>query len=74
MLKRKSSDIEDPAQKWQKVQAVDLDMCERDAIQGKKKDTVRFLSLAFFVVQVFNIDYLQDTVLHVVPCPRQVIP
>ena len=41
-------------------------MCERGAIQGKKKDTVRFLSLSFFFVQFFHINYLQDTVLHVV--------
>ncbi|EDR12989.1 uncharacterized protein LACBIDRAFT_312094 [Laccaria bicolor S238N-H82] len=27
------------AQQWQTVQVVDLDRCERGAIQGKKKDT-----------------------------------
>ncbi|KIJ96850.1 hypothetical protein K443DRAFT_134021 [Laccaria amethystina LaAM-08-1] len=27
------------AQQWQNVQVVDLDRCERGAIQGKKKDT-----------------------------------
>ena len=60
---RKSSDIEALAQQWQDVQVVDLERCERGAIQGKKKDTARFLSLLF--VQFTN---LQDTVLHVVPC------
>ena len=67
MSTRKSSDIEDLAQQWQNVQVVDLDRCERGAIQGNKNGTVRFLSLSFFC-SVFDIDYFQDTVLHVVPC------
>ena len=66
---RKSSNIEDLAQEWQNVQVVDLDRCDRGAIQGKKKKKTWCVFFpSFFFGSVFNIDYLQDMVLHVVPC------